>query len=58
MAKIDELTDFKQISEVDNILSSARKEDNKLREEQRRQQEQQRKQEQEAKKRARKEFWK
>lgn len=58
LAKIDELTDFKQISEVDNILSSARKEDNKLREEQRRQQEQQRKQEQEAKKRARKEFWK
>lgn len=65
LTKIDELTDFKQISEVDNILSSAKMEDDKLKkaavekaDEQRRQQEQQRKQEQEAKKRARKEFWK
>ncbi|MGT2784517.1 NYN domain-containing protein [Streptococcus merionis] len=65
LAKIDELTDFKQISEVDNILSSAKMEDDKLKKvanekaaEQRR--EQQRKQDQEVKKQAKKEkgFWK
>ncbi|EMB78433.1 hypothetical protein SMU50_05179 [Streptococcus mutans 5SM3] len=63
--KIDELTKFEQILEVDNLLSSAKMENDELKKvadekaaEQRCQKEQQRKQEKEAKKRARKELWK
>ena len=64
MIKIDEIIDFEQISEVNNILNAAQIEDNKLKKvaeveaaEQRRLQEERERQDKEAKKQARKEFW-
>lgn len=64
LIKIDEIIDFEQISEVNNILNAAQIEDNKLKEvaeveaaEQRRLQEERERQDKEAKKQARKEFW-
>lgn len=63
--QIDELTDSEQILEVANILSSAQKENDKLKKiadematEEKLQQEEQKRQAKEAKKQARKEFWK
>lgn len=63
--QIDELTDSEQISEVANILSSAQKENDKLKKkadematEEKLQQEEQKRQAKEAKKQARKEFLK
>lgn len=65
LIKIDEIIDFEQISEVNNILNVAQMENNKLEKEaedeaaeQKRLQEEQKRQDKEAKKRARKEFWK
>ncbi len=64
LIKIDEIIDFEQISEVNNILNAAQIEDNKLKKvaeveaaEQRRLQEERERQDKEAKKQARKEFW-
>lgn len=63
LTKIDELVDFEQISEIDNILSSAQKEDEKLEKvaaekaaEQKRQQEELERQAREAKRKERREF--
>ncbi|CYU95502.1 TPA: NYN domain-containing protein [Streptococcus suis] len=64
LIKIDEIIDFEQISEVNNILNAAQIEDNKLKKvaeveaaEQRCLQEERERQDKEAKKQARKEFW-
>ena len=63
LIKIDEIIDFEQISEVNNILNAAQIEDNKLKKvaeveaaEQRRLQEERERQDKEAKKQAKKEF--
>lgn len=65
LSKIDALTDFEKISEVTNILSSAQKENDRLKKiaddkaaEVKRQKEEQERQNQETEKQNRKEFWK
>lgn len=64
LIKIDEIIDFEQISEVNNILNAAQIEDNKLKKvaeveaaKQRRLQEERERQDKEAEKQAIKEFW-